>query len=215
MSTHDDKVTTTMATIKKTKASTTHAQTDSAPPKGAARGVRRTKTAEVPSEAAPDEAAAESNGEAQKGKRRVRKSEAPVEAAPTEGVSKRKRGTTANELAKKVQVAAEAKKAPKAAKTKPGSIVIVRRQKTAIDDVASTLLGMTTIEEMLEYAETVGDIAEKKTKNMTNLRRAAAGGTHTGLLRMRVGNLIRGALNRQAKVAAIEQTGKSARGKKK
>jgi len=83
-----------------------------------------------------------------------------------------------------------------AKKLESGGIAPKRRSPKYKDKVGEDMYSLKTIEQMVEYAQGFPGVNEAKLKVAVE---AANSGTNLGLVRMRIGNLVRGALRRAAK----------------
>ena len=79
-----------------------------------------------------------------------------------------------------------------------------RRETAPMDDTASRLLKCTTVEEMIGVAEKTKGI---NLKGIAGVEEALKAGIQEGLLRMRLGNLIRGAVNRASRGDILTPSG--------
>jgi hypothetical protein len=116
-------------------------------------------------------------------------------------------------MAKKVTKKASGRKSA-------GAGVIARRVKLTKDEVAEKLVKIDSIPDMITYGRKVcGQYADEE--SWERIEKAAKQGVQNGLLRMRIGNLIRGALRRKERGVVAKAGGRKSersidnRGKRK
>jgi hypothetical protein len=103
-------------------------------------------------------------------------------------------------MAKKVTKKASGRKSA-------GAGVIARRVKLTKDEVAEKLVKIDSIPDMITYGRKVcGQYADEE--SWERIEKAAKQGVQNGLLRMRIGNLIRGALRRKERGVVAKAGGR-------
>ena len=107
----------------------------------------------------------------------------------------RRKKTATKEKVTKAKVTKTAAKAPAKKKKTKKDGEIRRRESNPLDDVAGRLLEFDTVDRMITYAKKVKGINKEK---LAKAREDHAGGVQVGLIRMRIGNMIRGAMRRAA-----------------
>lgn len=151
----------------------------------------------VPADVGGDAKNEESNNE--------RNADAPIETSGDEDTMKKRKDKKAEKSSKS--------SAPRRKSKGSGSTDQIATKYRSLgneDAVAKKLAGMSSISEMVAYAKSFPLI------NMPSLdakaKAAKAGTMHTGLLRMQIGNLIRGAINRASKQRTKIAAKKDAKG---
>lgn len=121
----------------------------------------------------------------------------PTPAASTTKTTRRRKTSSTKSAEAKTTRKRSTKKtaAKKTASKKAAPKGDLRRRNDGIgDDVATTLRGMDSIDEMAKYALAEGANPEKVEKAQADFK----GGVQAGLIRMRLGNMVRGAHSRAA-----------------